>query len=245
LPEGLLKGEPLPDAALRFCLEIVEATRDYACAFKLNFAFFEAMGTEGWRVLQQVVSAIPDSRLKIADAKRGDIGNTGRFYAESILDRLGFDACTVSPYMGRSSVEPFIRYRGKSAFVLALTSNADAREIQGWPTPDAPLHRHVALSATEWGRGQPGEVGLVVGAKDPAGMATIRQVCPTTTLLVPGVGAQGGDLGKVMTAGLTPDGALIINSSRGILYASSDSDYAVAAETAARSLHAEINAARG
>jgi orotidine-5'-phosphate decarboxylase len=164
LPESLSRHEYLPETVLRFCLDIQEATRDAASAYKLNFAFFEAMGSEGWGVLQKVVAAIPDSKIKIADAKRGDIGNTGRFYADAILGGMGFDACTVSPYMGRSSVEPFLQYRGKAAFVLARTSNADAGEIQDWPDDHSP---HVSGA----GSGSPGRTsrGRAGGGPDGPG----------------------------------------------------------------------------
>ncbi|NNE45221.1 MAG: orotidine-5'-phosphate decarboxylase [Rhodothermales bacterium] len=240
LPDVLSGSMSLRDRVFTFCCDILEATRDHACAYKLNFAFFEALGADGWNVLERLVSVIPDSKIKIADAKRGDIGNTGRFYAESILQALNFDACTVSPYMGRSSVEPFLQYRGKMAFVLARTSNPDAREIQEWSQAGVPLYRHVARSAVSWGRDLDGEVGLVVGATDPAGLARLRNDCPSTCFLVPGIGSQGGDVSRVLAAGLTADGQLIINSSRSILYADSGADYAAAAERAARDLRDEI-----
>jgi orotidine-5'-phosphate decarboxylase len=241
LPEPLSRPESLTESVLAFCLDIQEATREVACAYKINFAFFEALGAQGWTILQELVAAIPDSKIKIADAKRGDIGNTGRFYAEAILDHMGFDACTVSPYMGRSSVEPFLKYRGKAAFVLARTSNPDAREIQDWPTPDTALYRHVARSAITWADGQHGDVGLVVGATDTKAMSALRGDCPSTPFLVPGVGAQGGDLAGVLRAGFADAGSLTINSSRSILYASQQSDYAQAAERAASKLRDEIN----
>ena len=244
LPESLSRSRPLADAILKFCLDVQEATREAVCAYKVNFAFFEALGAEGWTILQKLVAAIPDSKIKIADAKRGDIGNTGRFYAEAILDRMGFDACTVSPYMGRSSVQPFLQYRGKAAFVLARTSNPDAREIQDWPTSGSLLYRHVATSAVSWAHGERGDVGLVVGATDPEAMATLRADCPSTPFLVPGVGAQGGNLAEVLEAGKTDSGTLIVNSSRGILYASGGADYAQAAATRALELRDEIDRTR-
>ncbi len=243
LPEVVTRDIPVHEAVLRFCLDIIEATWHHACGFKVNFAFFEALGSEGWNVLEEVVSAIPESRIRIADAKRGDIGNTGRFYAEAILGRMNFDACTVSPYMGRSSVQPFLKYRGKGAFVLALTSNPDAAEIQSWPEQGSPLYLHVAERAVGWGRGEPGGVGLVVGGTDTAGLAAVRRVCPEAPFLVPGIGAQGGDLRGVLSSGLTEQGTLLINSSRGILYSGSGDDYAARAADAAQALRDEIHAA--
>ncbi len=226
-----------PIAATRkFCVQIIKATAPYASCFKVNFAFFEAMGPAGWMLLKEVSDEIPASKIRIADAKRGDIGNTGRFYARAVFEQLPFDACTVSPYMGQSSVAPFLQYPDKAAFVLGRTSNPDADQVQLWPSTSDPLYRHIASRAREWGDGSPGTVGLVAGATDVNSLGQLRAACPEMPFLVPGVGAQGGDLKAVLRAGHTSDGPVIVNSSRSILYASPGSDYAEAAAAAASDL---------
>lgn len=223
-------------ATREFCVQIVKATAPYASCFKVNFAFFEAMGPAGWTLLKEVSDEIPASKIRIADAKRGDIGNTGRFYASAVFEHLSFDACTVSPYMGRSSVDPFLQYPGKAAFVLGRTSNPDADQVQLWPSTSNPLYRHIARCAREWDDGAPGTVGLVAGATDVDSLSQLRADCPGMPFLVPGVGAQGGDLRSVIRAAHTADGPAIVNSSRSILYASADRDYAEAAAAAAADL---------
>lgn len=236
MPPSVRRGKHVADAVREFCITIIEATAPWACAFKVNFGFFEALGDEGWRVLSDVAAAIPESKISIADAKRGDIGNTGRFYAQAVFEKLPFDACTVTPYMGRSSVEPFLAYAGKAAFVLARTSNPDSDEFQLSPSGRDHLYRHVAMSALDWARESPGSLGLVVGATDIEAMRRLRDDCPATPFLIPGVGAQGGRLEDVLQAGLTAEGAVIISASRSILYSSGGEDFREAAGDAARTL---------
>jgi len=237
LPAPLQDGRLPTDAVRAFCSSIVEATAPYACAFKPNFAFFEALGPAGLTVLDQVLSTIPDDCLLIGDAKRGDIGHSARFYAASIYEDFGFDACTVSPYLGGDCVAPFLEHKGTCTFVLARTSNDGAAAFQNTCTCNGtPLYRHVAQTTAEWERGENGEAGLVVGATAPEALADLRADVPPLPFLVPGVGAQGGDPAAVMHAAATEDGPVLVNSSRSILYASDGTDYAEAAADAANSL---------
>ncbi len=237
LPMPLRDGRLLTDAVREFCATIIEATAPYACAFKPNFAFFEALGPAGLTVLDQVTAAVPDDCLLIGDAKRGDIGNSARFYAQSIYDDLGFDACTVSPYLGRDSVAPFLDYEDRCTFVLAHTSNDGAADLQEACTCNGtPLYRHVARTVSEWSSEADGTAGLVVGATAPEALADLREDSPTLPFLIPGVGAQGGDPAVVRDAAHTEKGSILVNSSRSILYASEGDDYAEAAAESARTL---------
>lgn len=215
-----------------FCRTVIEATAPYACAFKPNVAFFEALGPEGWRAFEEVVAAVPPDRLVVADAKRGDIGSTARRYAEAFFGRTRADAVTVSPYMGRDALTPFLAYPGRAAFVLVLTSNEGARDLQLLPTEGVPLYHRVAALALHAAEGQPGSVGFVVGATRPEPLAELRDMHPYTPFLVPGVGAQGGEPASVVRA--AAHGPLVVNVGRAILYASGGTDYArAAADTAA------------
>jgi len=237
LPTPLRDGRLLTDAVREFCATIVEATAPYAVAYKPNFAFFEALGPAGLTVLDQVTAAIPDDCLLLADAKRGDIGHSARFYARSIYENMGFDACTVSPYLGRDSIMPFLEHEDTCTFVLARTSNEGAADIQEACTCDGiPLYRHVARRVAAWSAEADGTAGLVAGATAPEALAELRADAPTLPFLVPGVGAQGGDPGAVMDAAATDEGPVLVNSSRSILYASEEADYADAAAEAARTL---------
>ncbi len=243
LPMTLRDGRLRTDAIRAFCATIVEATAPYAAAFKPNFAFFEALGPAGLTVLDQVTAAIPDDCLLIADAKRGDIGNSARFYAQSIYDNMGFDACTVSPYLGRDSIAPFLDYGETCTFVLTRTSNDGAADLQEACACDGtPLYRHVAQRVAAWSDGADGTAGLVVGATAPEALTELRADCPSLPFLIPGVGAQGGAPAEVMEAAHSDDGPVLVNSSRSILYASGADDYADAAAEAARSLRDALNA---
>ena len=242
LPAPLRDGRILPDAVREFCATIVEATAPYACAYKPNFAFFEALGPAGLTVLDQVTAAIPDDCLLIGDAKRGDIGNSAQFYAQAVYENLGMDACTVSPYLGGDSVAPFLDHEEKCAFVLARTSNDGAADLQEACTCDGtPLYRQVAQKTAEWSADADGTAGLVVGATAPEALVELRDDCPTLPFLIPGVGAQGGDPAEVVDAAQTDDGPVLVNSSRSILYASEDADYAEAAAEAAKDLRDALN----
>lgn len=237
LPAVLREGHSLHEAVLQFCRTIVDATAPYACAFKPNAAFFEALGPVGVRILHEVVRHVPNDCLVIADAKRGDIGNSARFYAQSLFDVLGADACTVAPYMGHDAVTPFLEHEGTAAFVLARTSNAGAADVQEACTcHGAPVYMHVAEKVAAWSAEARGTGGLVVGATAPSALTELRRTCPALPFLIPGVGAQGGSPAAVMDAAATPEGLVLVNSSRSILFASDDSDYATAAADAARDL---------
>ena len=243
LPTPLRDGRLLTDAVREFCATIVEATAPYAVAYKPNFAFFEALGPAGLTVLDQVTAAIPDDCLLIADAKRGDIGNSARFYAQSIYETMGFDACTVSPYLGRDSISPFLEHADTCTFVLARTSNDGAADLQEACTCDGtPLYRHVAQQVAAWSAEAEGTAGLVAGATAPEALAELRADAPSLPFLIPGVGAQGGRPRDVMDAAATDDGPVLVNSSRSIIYASEEADYADAAAEAARNLRDALRA---
>lgn len=243
LPAPLQDGRLRTDAVRAFCSSIVEATAPYACAFKPNFAFFEALGPAGLTVLDQVVATIPDDCLVIGDAKRGDIGHSARFYARSLYDDFGLDAATISPYLGGDSVTPFLEHEGTCTFVLTRTSNEGAADLQEACTCNGtPLYRHVAQKTADWSAQAEGEAGLVVGATAPAALRELRTLCPSLPFLVPGVGAQGGSPSAVMDAAATDEGPVLVNSSRSILYASEEVDYAEAAANAARELRDALNA---
>lgn len=242
LPSSLQDGRLPADAVRAFCSAIVDATAPYACAFKPNFAFFEALGPAGLTVLDQIVSVIPEDCLVIGDAKRGDIGNSAKFYAQSIYDQLGLDACTVSPYLGADSIAPFLEFEDRCTFVLTRTSNDGAADLQEACTCDGtPLYRHVAQKIDDWAAGATGSAGLVVGATAPSALRELRTLCPSLPFLIPGVGAQGGTPAAVMDAAATEDGPVLVNSSRSILYASDGPDYAEAAAEAAKELRDALN----
>lgn len=246
LPAVLRDTYALPEAVARFNAAIVAATRSAACAYKLNLAFYEALGRDGWSVLEQTLAQIPDTHLTIADGKRADIGNSARFYARAVFDELGFDACTVAPYMGRDSVLPFLERPGTAAFVLARTSNPGAADFQEacTCTDGTPLYVRVAEEAAAWSAASDGTAGLVAGATDAASLATLRARCPSLPFLIPGVGAQGGDARAVMRAAATDAGRVLVNSSRSILFASPENDFAEAAGQAAHALRETLNNAR-
>lgn len=239
LPAHLLQDRTPADAVVAFNAAIIEATAAAACAFKLNFAFYEALGREGWATLERTLQHLPADVLLIADAKRGDIGNTARFYAEAIFDTLGFDACTVAPYMGRDAVAPFLAYEGKAAFVLARTSNPSAADFQERDCEGEVLYERVARHVAQWNEETPGTAGLVVGATGPAALAAIRALCPTLPFLIPGIGAQGGDPSAIAAAA-TETGRVVVNSSRQILYASAGHDFAEAAAREAEAARARL-----
>lgn len=231
---------------------IVEVTHDLAVAYKLNLAFYEAMGDQGWLDLEATIAYIRSKSecFIIADAKRGDIGNTARKYAEAFFDRLDVDAVTLAPYMGRDSIQPFMGRPGKWGIVLGLTSNAGADDFQFLRIDGEPqgtrLFETVMRRCTEWGN--PDELMFVVGATRPEFIADARKSAPDHFFLVPGVGAQGGDLEAVLAAGLTQHGGLLVNSSRGILYAGQGSDAIPMARAAASDLQramAKVMGARG
>lgn len=229
-----------PDAILQFNKAIIDATRPYAVAYKPNIAFYEALGPEGWHILGETLEYIGTDHFTVADAKRGDIGNTSRKYAETFFETYRFDSITIAPYMGRDSVEPFLSFPEKWAIVLALTSNAGADDFQF--TEDAvsgkPLYNNILERVSKWGND--GNTMFVVGATRPEMLAKVREVVPSHFLLVPGVGAQGGSLADVCDYGLNSDVGLLINSSRGIIYASGENDFAEAAAHEAKLLASQM-----
>ncbi|MBK9417818.1 MAG: orotidine-5'-phosphate decarboxylase [Flavobacteriales bacterium] len=222
---------------------IVEVTHDLAVAYKLNLAFYEALGDQGWLDLEATIAYIRSKGdcFIIADAKRGDIGNTARKYAEAFFDKLDVDAVTLSPYMGRDSVTPFVGRAGKWAIVLGVTSNAGAEDIQFLPVNGRPLYETAIQRIATWG--STGDLMFVVGATRPEVLAEVRALAPQHFFLVPGVGAQGGDLNAVLKAGMTADGGLLINSSRGVLYAGKGEEAIPAARRAAKELQQVMESA--
>lgn len=235
IPEHLLTEE---DPMFAFNKAIIDATAPYCVAYKPNTAFYESRGTEGWQTLERTVNYLrtnyPDHFI-IADAKRGDIGNTSSLYARAFFENMGVDAITVAPYMGFDSVKPFMDYEGKWVILLALTSNPGSRDFQFLTDMTGTrLFEHVLETAQKWGTTE--NLMFVVGATQGAMFAEVRRVAPQSFLLVPGVGAQGGSLEEVAKWGMTPECGLLVNSSRGIIYASSGTDFADAAAAEARKL---------
>ncbi|MBN1189427.1 MAG: orotidine-5'-phosphate decarboxylase [Dehalococcoidales bacterium] len=223
---------------------VIDATSDLVCAYKPNLAFYEAMGDAGLEALKRTVKYVPSGIPVIADAKRGDIGNTSRAYAKALFDIQGFDAATVNPYLGFDAIEPFLEYRDKGIIILCRTSNAGARDFQSLPCQTSsglrPLFEIVAEKAGEWNKN--GNIGLVVGATYPDELKIIRRMHPEMPLLIPGIGVQGGDVATTVKNGTSPQGEMaIINSSRGIIHASRGADFAEAARESALKLREEIN----
>jgi orotidine-5'-phosphate decarboxylase len=228
------------DATFRFCRDIVDATHDLVCAYKPQIAYFAAVGAE--RALERVIAhirTVAPGLPVILDAKRGDIGPTAQQYAREAFERYGADAVTVNPYLGFDTLEPFVE-RG-SAFVLCRTSNPGSADLQRLDVGGRPLAHHVATEVQRrWGASQ--RVGLVVGATYPAELGAVRAVAPDLPFLVPGIGAQGGDVALVATA-MTDAGGVVVNSSRAVLYASAGDDFATGARVAAQRARADLAAA--
>ena len=243
IPGHLLQTE---DPAFEFNKAIIDATIDLAVAYKPNFAFYESSGIKGWtsltRTIQYLNEKYPDQAFTIADAKRGDIGNTSQQYARAMFDPstsgLDFDAVTVAPYMGEDSVKPFLSYPGKWIIVLALTSNKGADDFQFFRDGETRLFEQVLTKSKTWG--SDGNMMYVVGATKAEMLSDIRRIVPTHFLLVPGVGAQGGSLQEVAKYGLTRDCGLLVNSSRNIIYASKETDFAEKAREEALKMQAEM-----
>jgi orotidine-5'-phosphate decarboxylase len=228
-----------------FCAAIVDATKDLVCAFKPQVAYFAAHRAEDQleRLMAHIRRAAPDVPV-ILDAKRGDIGSTAEQYAREAFERYQADAVTLSPFMGFDSIEPYLRWPGKGLFLLCRTSNPGGSDLQEQPLASGlKLYEHVAqLAAGPWNTS--GRLGLVVGATFPAELARVRELAPALPLLVPGVGAQGGDAQATVHAGWRPDAPIVVNSSRAVLYASSGDDFASAARRAAEATRAQLAAAR-
>ncbi len=222
IPSHLLKE---PDPVFAFNRQIIDATARYCVAYKLNTAFYEALGAKGWESLQRTAEYIPKGFFTIADAKRGDIGNTSGLYARAFFEQMSFDALTVAPYMGRDSVTPFLAYPGKWTILLALTSNAGSSDFQQLPLAEGDsLFEKVLTTSQEWAGSD--QMMYVVGATWAEQLTDIRRLVPDHFLLVPGVGAQGGDLEEATRCGINSRCGLLINSSRAIIYASTGTNFA-------------------
>lgn len=235
IPDCVKGGRSVSDAVLEFNKRIIDATAPHCVAFKPNLAFYECLGHDGLTVLEKTVEHIRlnhPGQFIIADAKRGDIGNTAKMYAKSYFETFDFDAVTLSPYMGSETVTPFLEYPGKYAIVVALSSNPTSTDFQnalidGKPLYQAVIEKMMTISTPE-------NMMFVIGATKADKLKEIRSFCPDNFFLVPGVGAQGGSAEEVIEAGANPKGGLLINSSRGIIYASSGADFAEAASVKAK-----------
>lgn len=243
MPLPLLKVD---DPVFPFARAIIDATQDVVCAYKPNLGYFLAEGAAGMIALERIVRYIPDDIPIILDAKSADIGSTAEQYARGAFEAYHADAVTVNPYLGEDGIAPFLQVPDRAAIILARTSNPGADLIQGLPVETGRVDELIAQKAVEWDAAYPGACGLVVGATAPEALARMRSIAPDLPFLIPGVGAQGGDLAAAVAHGSTRSGlGPIINASRSILYASSKMDFAEAAREAALRLRAEINALRG
>lgn len=234
------------DPLFAFNKAIIDATHDLCVAYKPNTAFYEAYGSEGWRALERTIAYLNESypdHFTIADAKRGDIGNTSGRYARAFFEAMSFDSVTVAPYMGRDSVEPFLAFDNKFVILLALTSNAGAFDFQTLQTQDEALYLQVLRKTREYTHAD--RLMYVVGATKASFLKEIREIVPDQFLLIPGVGAQGGSLEEVCKYGLNSQVGLLVNSSRGIIYASAGADFAEAAREKAKLLQLQMSRVLG
>ncbi len=236
IPTHLLQTE---DPIFEFNKQIIDSTKDLCVSYKLNIAFYEAMGVKGWISLEKTLKYIPEEIFVIADAKRGDIGNTCNKYAEAFFETLHCDGLTIAPYMGEDSVSPFLKYPGKWAILLALTSNIGSRDFQFLESEGKTLYQHVLAKSKTWGSKE--NLMYVVGATHPENFLDIRKEVPDHFLLVPGIGAQGGDLEAVCHNGMNDSCGLLINSSRSIIYAGNDASFSDASRQAALSYKLEMD----
>lgn len=222
IPKHLLDTE---DPMFEFNKAIIDATKDYCVAYKPNIAFYECHGPKGWESLKKTLDYIPKEKFTIADAKRGDIGNTSRYYAKTFFEYMDFDAVTIAPYMGEDSITPFLEYKDKWVIALALTSNKGALDFQFMTDLNGKkLYEHVLEKTSKWGT--PKQLMYVVGATRAESIKTVRDIVPNHFFLVPGIGAQGGSLSDTANYGWNEDCGLLVNSSRGILYASNGDNFA-------------------
>lgn len=227
-----------PDAAFEFNKEIIDATQDLCVAYKINTAFYEAMGLKGWEAMEKTVNYIPKDQFIIADAKRGDIGNTSSQYAKAFFEAMDFDAITVAPYMGEDSVKPFLEFENKWAIVLGLTSNAGSKDFEQQKIGEEFLYETVLKKVSSWGN--TGNLMFVIGATKASDLEEIRKIIPDHFLLVPGVGFQGGSLEEVSKFGMNKDCGLLVNASRAIIYASEKEDFASEARIIAQQYQSEM-----
>ena len=236
IPAHLLQEE---NPVLAFNKAIIDATKDYTVAYKINTAFYEAQGLKGWQIMEETLKYIPQECFTIADAKRGDIGNTSEQYAKTFFETYPYDSVTVAPYMGKDSVSPFLKFNNKWTIVLGLTSNEGGKDFQfSELTSGEHLYEKVLRTVASWGT--PENLMFVTGATRTEQLAHIRTIVPDHFLLIPGVGAQGGDVPSVSKAALNKDCGILINVSRGVIYASNQEDFAEAAKAAAHQYQQEM-----
>lgn len=236
IPQHFLSA---PDPVFAFNKEVIDATQDFCVAYKINTAFYESIGLSGWESLQKTVEYIPDSHFKIADAKRGDIGNTSHQYAKTFFETYPFDAITVTPYMGKDSVEPFLQYKNKWTILLGLTSNAGSKDFQLQKTEDGQyFYEKIITTAAQWGTAD--NLMYVIGATQEEQIEAIRRLVPEHFFLVPGIGAQGGNLQKISEYGLNKQGGLLVNASRSVIYAGQGKDFAEKARAVAQNYQSEM-----
>ena len=228
-----------PEPVFAFNKAIIDATRAYCVSYKINTAFYEALGVKGWEAMEKTVRYIGDEHFKIADAKRGDIGNTSDQYAKAFFETLPFDAVTVAPYMGEDSVKPFLQHPGKWAIVLGLTSNKGADDFELQQTGDTLLYEKVIKTVGGWGTTE--NLMFVVGATQADSFINIRKLSPFHFYLVPGVGAQGGSLKEISEKAMNEDCSILVNASRAIIYASDGEDFAEAAGRIAQEYQEEMS----
>jgi len=237
IPKHLLD---LDDPIFEFNKQIINATKDLCVAYKPNIAFYESMGVSGWNSLQKTLDYIPDNIFIIADAKRGDIGNTSTMYAKAFFENFNFDAVTVAPYMGSDSITPFLEYEDKWVILLALTSNNGSLDFQKIKNEDGkPLFEQVLETSQKWGTNK--NMMYVVGATRSKQISEVREIIPNHFLLVPGVGEQGGSIEEVAKYGMNDECGLLVNSSRGIIYASTEVDFAEKAREEAQKLQFKMD----
>jgi orotidine-5'-phosphate decarboxylase len=236
LPPHLKKTD---DPQFEFNKQIIDSTVDHCVAYKINTAFYESRGVKGWETLEKTIDYIPKTHFTIADAKRGDIGNTSSQYAKAFFETLDFDAITVAPYMGEDSVKPFLAYAGKWTIVLGLTSNPGASDFELIKSENTYLFEEVLKKASKWGNYD--NLMFVIGATKHEMVRSIRDTYPDHFFLVPGVGAQGGSLSEITQSGINRDCGLLVNASRAIIFASTSTDFADAARVSARQYHEEMS----
>lgn len=235
LPRHLLSTQ---DPQFEFNRMIIDATHEHCVAYKINTAFYESRGVKGWESLQRTVEYIPSTHFKIADAKRGDIGNTSAQYARAFFEQLSFDAVTVAPYMGEDSVKPFLQYEGKWTILLGLTSNPGSADFEMLETPGGFVYEEVLKKSSGWGN--PANLMYVIGATRHEMVGDIRNSFPDHFFLVPGIGAQGGSLEDISLKGMNKDCGLLVNASRAVIFASSNEDFATEAGKASERYHSEM-----
>ncbi|MBX3241932.1 MAG: orotidine-5'-phosphate decarboxylase [Chitinophagaceae bacterium] len=227
-----------PDPVFEFNKQIIAATLPFCVSYKINTAFYESQGVKGWETLEKTVNYIPDTHFTIADAKRGDIGNTSSQYAKAFFETLNFDAVTVAPYMGADSVKPFLEYRDKCTIVLGLTSNSGARDFELLPTGNERLYEKVLRTVANWGSAS--NLMFVVGATRAEEFTNIRSIIPDHFLLVPGVGAQGGSLKEISEKAMNGNVGILVNVSRAIIFAGEKENFATEASAIAAQYHQEM-----